>query len=120
MVSLLEKSVIRHFKAIKSTAGVKADYVSGGATIVENLTVVPASRLTGTSNAEGLITLSNNDDILILASDLPGHKPKGGDEIQIKDDAGTVVQTNTVDRSPPADFEDSYRLILRVHTKVTG
>lgn len=120
MPSLLESAGLTHFNLLKKQAGVTADYVSGLTTVASDITVIPSSRITEQSNAEGVITQSLNDDILILVSDLPGHTPIGGDQIKIKNDAAAVVQTNEVDRAPPADFEDSYRSIFRIHTRVVG
>lgn len=112
-------AVLRHFARCQSNAGVSADvYDADDQLIASDIVVVPSSRQSSRSDSEGMTFWSQDDDILVLRTDLEGHCPEGGDKFAIKIDGFGVSQINVVDRSPSFSTEDNFGLVWRVHTKV--
>ena len=109
-------AVVAAYKAVRSLSGVTATYARGANSV--KLKVVQGQTQLSSDYGDGVITITNSHDFLILASELilggSSVIPLRGDTITVN---GTVFTVLTMAGEAQYRYTDQERKIIRVHTR---
>lgn len=109
-------AVIAAYKAVRSMSGVTATYARGANSVT--LKVVQGQTQLSADYGDGVITITNSHDFLILVEELiingSNVLPLRGDTITV---GSTVYTVLTIAGDAQYRYTDQERKIIRVHTR---